>query len=486
MEPNHAVSANRLMEEEYFEGHEPSDPDQRLQENAAESCRQTTSIDGTARFRYKPLGSEKTIRLLKITRISQSDSLHCTMIHMDRYNLLHGPGFIALSYRWGDESIIGTMQLRNVFVHGTTEIAEDYETKELPQSTLDMLVELYKTERITDRWFWIDVLCLNQADILEKSAQVRLMGSIFELASEALVYVGPQIESTALAMEFWEKLRVTFAELPQVDADGKILYLSYEEILRYTDTTWASPEWQALQQHLTRPWFRRLWVMQEAVLPRSVTYVWGRFALTAHDMPLFAYWDMRSNLGMMLYQHDSSCWFSDDPYTTWYFRNALELVKTRHPPPWSASFYASFWRTLTFNTSDVASDVAQFPPAEYGDTLASLDVVKESGILANSSTRVSTSVQKQRFLTTAMAFGSWHAVCVTASGLVGLVPRYTTVGDVVAVCPGARAPFVLRSTGNERDGKKVFQFVGTGYVHELNEGIHVAASKGELESIVLR
>ncbi|KAK0334673.1 hypothetical protein LTR94_015956 [Friedmanniomyces endolithicus] len=678
MEPNHAVSANRLMEEEYFEGHEPSDPDQRLQENAAESY-------GTARFRYKPLGSEKTIRLLKITRISQSDSLHCTMIHMDRYNLLHGPGFIALSYRWGDESIIGTMQLRNVFVHGTTEIAEDYETKELPQSTLDMLVELYKTERITDRWFWIDVLCLNQAAILEKSAQVRLMGSIFELASEALVYVGPQIESTALAMEFWEKLRVTFAELPQVDADGKILYLSYEEILRYTDTTWASPEWQALQQHLTRPWFRRLWVMQEAVLPRSVTYVWGRFALTAHDMPLFAYWDMRSNLGMMLYQHDSSCWFSvkmmteiaflrsnrtpankhwvgvlhnliwwcdgahatdprdriygllglldgedlgivpdyspgntienvytdatkrsmtrhpgfdimygagigwkkknligniagetwfgqpdtqseadpstatsetslpswvpdfnrtfahlpgnhlsagighvpvesaafegdflalpayvvdvvthimdftsprplsgekvevqDDPYTTWYFRNALELVKTRHPPPWSASFYASFWRTLTFNTSDVASDVAQFPPAEYGDTLASLDVVKESGILANSSTRVSTSVQKQRFLTTAMAFGSWHAVCVTASGLVGLVPRYTTVGDVVAVCPGARAPFVLRSTGNERDGKKVFQFVGTGYVHELNEGIHVAASKGELESIVLR
>ncbi|KAK0912450.1 hypothetical protein LTR02_002834 [Friedmanniomyces endolithicus] len=684
-QPRHAVSANRLMEEEYFEIHEPSDWNQRLQENAAESCRQPASINDIAPFQYKPLGSEKTIRLLKITRISHSDFLHCTMIHMDRYNLLSGSGFIALSYRWGDESIIGTMQLRNVFMHGTTEIAEDYETKELPQSTLDMLVELYKTERITDRWFWIDVLCLNQADILEKSAQVRLMGSIFELASEALVYVGPEIESTALAMDFWEKLRVTFAELPRVDADGKMLYQSHEELLRYTDTTWASPEWEAMQKHLTRPWFRRLWVMQEAVLPRSVIYVWGRFALTAHDMRLFPYWDMRSSLSMMLYQHDSSCWYSakmiseiaflrsnrtqankqwvgvlhnlvwwcdgahatdprdriygllglldgedlgivpdyslgntvenvytdatkrsmtrhpgfnvmygagigwkknnlmgnnagetwfkqpdpqseadpsmttfetslpswvpdfnrtfahlpgdhlsagmghvpvepvafdgdflilpayvvdtvtlmmdftsprplsgakvevqDDPYTTWYLRNALELVKTRHPPPWSAPFYASFWRTLTFNTSDVASDVAQFPPAEYGDTLASLDVVKESGILANSSTRVSTSVQRQRFLTTATAFGSWHAVCVTSSGWVGLVPRYTTIGDVIAVCPGARAPVVLRSTGNERDGKKLFQFVGTGYVHELNNGIHVAASKGKLESIVLR
>ncbi|KAK1056044.1 hypothetical protein LTR33_013991 [Friedmanniomyces endolithicus] len=684
-QPRHAVSANRLMEEEYFEIHEPSDWNQRLQENAAESCRQPASINDIAPFQYKPLGSEKTIRLLKITRISHSDFLHCTMIHMDRYNLLSGSGFIALSYRWGDESIIGTMQLRNVFMHGTTEIAEDYETKEVPQSTLDMLVGLYKTERITDRWFWIDVLCLNQADILEKSAQVRLMGSIFELASEALVYVGPEIESTALAMDFWEKLRVTFAELPRVDADGKMLYQSHEELLRYTDTTWASPEWEAMQKHLTRPWFRRLWVMQEAVLPRSVIYVWGRFALTAHDMRLFPYWDMRSSLSMMLYQHDSSCWYSakmiseiaflrsnrtqankqwvgvlhnlvwwcdgahatdprdriygllglldgedlgivldyslgntvenvytdatkrsmtrhpgfnvmygagigwkknnlmgnnagetwfkqpdpqseadpsmttfetslpswvpdfnrtfahlpgdhlsagmghvpvepvafdgdflilpayvvdtvtlmmdftsprplsgakvevqDDPYTTWYLRNALELVKTRHPPPWSAPFYASFWRTLTFNTSDVASDVAQFPPAEYGDTLASLDVVKESGILANSSTRVSTSVQRQRFLTTAMAFGSWHAVCVTSSGWVGLVPRYTTIGDVIAVCPGARAPVVLRSTGNERDGKKLFQFVGTGYVHELNNGIHVAASKGKLESIVLR
>ncbi|KAK0292106.1 hypothetical protein LTR91_000100 [Friedmanniomyces endolithicus] len=607
------------------------------------------------------------------------------MIHMDRYNLLPGPGFLALSYRWGDENIIGTMQLRNIFVDDTTDIAEDYETKELPQSTLDMLVELHKTERLTGRWFWIDVLCLNQADILEKSAQVRLMGSIFELASEALVYVGPEIESTALAMEFWERLRVIFAELPQVDADGQILYLSHEESLRYTGATWASPEWEAIQKHLTRPWFRRLWVMQEAVLPHSVIYIWGRFALTAHDMRLFPYWDMRSSLSMMLYQHDSSCWFSakriaeiaflrsnrtqankhwigvlhnlvwwcdgahatdprdriygllgllggedlgivpdyspentvesvytdatrrsltrhgsfnimygagagwkkdnlmgnnggetwfkqpdtqseadpsmttfetalpswvpdfnrtfahlpgdhlsagighvavepaafegdfliipgyvvdtitlmmdfksprplsgevaeveEDPYTTWYLRTALELMKVRHPSPWSASFYASFWRTLTFYTSNVADDVAQFPPAEYGDTLASLDVVKESGILTDSSTRVSTSVQRQRFLTTAMAFGSWHAVCVTSSGSVGLVPRYTKVGDVVAVCPGARAPFVLRPTESETGGKKVFQFVGTGYVHELNDGIHVAASKGSLESIVLR
>ncbi|TKA82262.1 hypothetical protein B0A55_01703 [Friedmanniomyces simplex] len=100
-----------------------------------------------------------------------------------------------------------------------------------------MLREQYETERIKDKWCWIDCLCLNQAGIVEKSVQVRHIGSIFELAAEALVYVGVEIESTALAMNFWKRLQVFFEELPRVDADGELIFLAHEDLLRDTGTT---------------------------------------------------------------------------------------------------------------------------------------------------------------------------------------------------------------------------------------------------------
>ncbi|KAK4954512.1 hypothetical protein LTR10_007943 [Elasticomyces elasticus] len=590
-----------------------------------------------SRFQYLALGNQKDIRLVFVNQISSSGRMHCTMIPVDRFNLPSAePGFTAISYRWGDERVKGELEMRNVYAEGEVHIAEDYCVKELPQSTLDMLLELHETGRIRGKWFWIDYLSLDQSNVSEKSAQVKRMGTVFELAVEVLVYTGPAVPSTQLAMTFWEALERTFEAFPRRGQDGELILYSHEELLGHTFTTWASPEWKALQEHLTRPYFRRLWVIQEVVLAQNAIYLWGSYALSALEIALFVDWDLRSNLSMLLYQHDSSCWFSvkmitevvflrmyrtvenrdwigvlslvvwscdgayttdprdriygvlgllygddicivpnyspentvydlytdatkrslatatsfdimygagigweqnyvglpswvpdftttfshrpgqhlragiggsdesvkpltphpvsgavvqveDDPYTEWYLSTAIEMVKTVHPAPWSDAFFNSFWRTLTFNSiASAETELGQDSPVEYGITFANLDVVRASGIRAETVVNAASNVQRERFLTTAMDSGSKHTVCITGSGMVVLAPRLTETADVVAVCLGARAPFVLRATNFEKDGKKVYRFVGTGYAHELNDGIHIAASKTALGSIILR
>jgi hypothetical protein len=60
----------------------------------------------------------------------------------------------------------------------------------------------------------------------------------------------------------------------------------------------------------------------------------------------------------------------------------------------------------------------------------------------------------------------WRFV-VTKNGYVGVVPKMTKVGDVVAILKGGRVPFVLRRS-EERDG--AFRLVGECYVHCLMNG----------------
>ena len=47
---------------------------------------------------------------------------------------------------------------------------------------------------------WIDSLYINQNDIAVKNSQISLMGSIYELATNLLVWLGPKSKGSALAM----------------------------------------------------------------------------------------------------------------------------------------------------------------------------------------------------------------------------------------------------------------------------------------------
>jgi hypothetical protein len=45
---------------------------------------------------------------------------------------------------------------------------------------------------------WVDQLCINQDDLVEKSAQVSLMGEIYQKAKRFLVWLGNQSKDLAI------------------------------------------------------------------------------------------------------------------------------------------------------------------------------------------------------------------------------------------------------------------------------------------------
>ena len=48
---------------------------------------------------------------------------------------------------------------------------------------------------------WIDGICIDQVNILEKNQQVQMMGEIYRNARETLAWLGPESEDSARAID---------------------------------------------------------------------------------------------------------------------------------------------------------------------------------------------------------------------------------------------------------------------------------------------
>jgi hypothetical protein len=98
---------------------------------------------------------------------------------------------------------------------------------------------------------WVDQICINQLDWDERSQQVKIMGQIFSTAKRVLVWLCKE-ESSA-------------AELASTSLTMDRLCIAVRNILEL-------------------PWFRRGWVVQEAVLPPKVTFFMGTRAFDIVDL----------------------------------------------------------------------------------------------------------------------------------------------------------------------------------------------------------
>ena len=116
-----------------------------------------------------------------------------------------GVDYEALSYIWGFEdnplevaSKHSMEDVAEIQVVGSTDPLR-YATLWVGQNLADSLRHLrYKDMK---RVLWIDAICINQADIVERNAQVSRMGDIFKMAESVIVWVGPSTEDSQLAVQ---------------------------------------------------------------------------------------------------------------------------------------------------------------------------------------------------------------------------------------------------------------------------------------------
>ena len=158
--------------------------------------------------------------------------------------------FMALSYTWGDPTDVREIWVNNMPMQVTANI----------EACLRVLREKHY---IQHGWkVWIDALCINQQDIIERAGEVKRMREIYSKAWTPLVWTGKAADDSDGALELMLSLANDYASL-----EDSMAVLTRD--LHRDPELFGVGRWRALYHFATRQYWRRTWILQEAGLGRS-------------------------------------------------------------------------------------------------------------------------------------------------------------------------------------------------------------------------
>ena len=156
----------------------------------------------------------------------------------------------AISYCWGNH--IPTNRL----------LCSNGQSLLITKSAAEIL-EFLVPQNPTD-FFWIDQLCINQADLPERSAQVSIMAQIYSSTKQVIAWLGRGDKSSESAVTFVETL---FGEIEDMERKNRTSTMVPRPLMSLSaNTRKKSVKWKALGQLLSIPWVERIWVMQEVIM----------------------------------------------------------------------------------------------------------------------------------------------------------------------------------------------------------------------------
>ncbi|KAL8744361.1 MAG: hypothetical protein Q9190_003394 [Brigantiaea leucoxantha] len=184
-------------------------------------------------------------------------------------SLWHIPPYEALSYTWGTSD-----NEEHVYVTDPSDSIQTPSWLRIRANLASALRHLRHPNR--QRMLWVDAISINQADINERGRQVKLMSQIYPLSKNVIIWMGPESEDSAHALEtlcyFSEQVEYIIShrwgDAPNAQEHD---WWRDGHALPYEKTTWKS-----IFSMLQRSWFERVWVLQEALLCNRVLLQCGR------------------------------------------------------------------------------------------------------------------------------------------------------------------------------------------------------------------
>lgn len=207
---------------------------------------------------YEALPATTHTRILEIQPSMCPDApLQCTL---QLLNLDEDPVYEALSYTWGMPSL-------------TEEVVLDQNFSKPITKNLHEALRRFRKE-IHVRRIWVDALCINQEDPLDKARQIPIMGEVYRRASTVLAWLGndEMTEATLKRIDYLARIKRSKSDVDQIHS-------------------------QAMQDALIDlarvPWLYRRWIIQEVVLNANVLLFagceelpWARLAQAQAGSPL--------------------------------------------------------------------------------------------------------------------------------------------------------------------------------------------------------
>jgi Heterokaryon incompatibility protein (HET) len=222
--------------------------------------------------------SSKSVRLIRLHR-TRMDRISC---HLEVHSISECPPFIALSYTWGDANSTRTIQvqgqrykIRENLWYALQGILNHWDLAKKSRHSNESLAEMYPEitnifEHLKDETsqnlfesgplIWVDQICINQKSIRERNHQVKMMKEIYSQAVVVISWLGIEGEGSKDALQYVarERLRLT-----TFDPD-----ITFE----------------AIEQLCKRPYWTRLWIIQEIIVAKRLlimsglqVVLWGEF-----------------------------------------------------------------------------------------------------------------------------------------------------------------------------------------------------------------
>lgn len=175
----------------------------------------------------------------------------------------------ALSYTWG-----GTHKTSTVIVNG-----EALRVTENLHSALQHL----RSENV-DRTLWVDAICIDQSNEKERGHQVQQMCKIYSQAEEVIVWLGQATRETNTLFESLQRLQ-----------EHSFLYghgHRHWDLAKWKELWLSVPKDSDSELRgglfllLKRPWFKRVWILQEIANAKKASILCGTKSIRAHTFAL--------------------------------------------------------------------------------------------------------------------------------------------------------------------------------------------------------
>jgi len=211
-------------------------------------------------YAYLPLQGPSDIRILYIySAVDHTDPLSGKLVHV---NLDDPPLYYALSYTWGSPELCSRITL-----DGGADLAI---TANLDQALRRLRACTQLGMPSTLLCIWADGICINQTDVSERNKQVGLMRRIYSQCRSGVIYLGEEADGSEEIPGFLRRL------VPGIVSDKGNNKNWHENPLLPDEN---DPDWKALHSLFERPWFLRVWIIQEFALPRDLLMICGEWEL---------------------------------------------------------------------------------------------------------------------------------------------------------------------------------------------------------------
>jgi hypothetical protein len=224
-------------------------------------------------YQYEPLQpDDNQIRLLHISKNDQEQAV----FSLKAFDMDDCPSYMALSYTWGPP-----LPTRTIVVDGAKFTVRENLWSFLDTFTGSGITVLDEVDAPLNvpEYMWIDQLCIDQSSNSEKSHQVQRMAQIFKQASGVFAWLGMPDDHSDDAMRFIR--HSSFLKTTLWTASGSIVHpvgtiLKNEHHAYYQKLLESR---KSIEDLYSRPYWDRLWIVQEISLAKSVLLVCGAFAV---------------------------------------------------------------------------------------------------------------------------------------------------------------------------------------------------------------